>query len=185
MSSIGVLLKSALNITKVLTNIFKFKQQKKKKRNNSTYGLNCVAQIYQIQINDPLINALVEQWRLETHTFHLPCGECTVTLKDVAILLGLRIHGLPIIGSTNPNTIALEDMCKKLLGYRPGAYDIDESEIKSKWLTHILVGFLLILTLRQQTCSWIYTISARAHSNGEQEHFSGPWKILAIVGQSK
>ena len=31
----------------------------------------------------------------------------TITLEDVAILLGVRIHGVPVIGSTNPNTIAL------------------------------------------------------------------------------
>ena len=37
--------------------------------------------------------ALVDRWRLETHTFHLPCGEMTPTLQDVAYLLGLPIVG--------------------------------------------------------------------------------------------
>ena len=47
-------------------------------------------------------------WR---HTFYLPCRECIVTLEDAAILLGLRIYGLPVMGSTNPSTKVLQDMC--------------------------------------------------------------------------
>ena len=38
--------------------------------------------------------ALVDRWRPETHMFHLPCGEMTPTLQDVAYLLGLLIIGL-------------------------------------------------------------------------------------------
>ncbi|XP_027364596.1 serine/threonine-protein phosphatase 7 long form homolog [Abrus precatorius] len=36
----------------------------------------------------------------KTHTFHLPPGEYTITLQDVAILLGLRIDGRPVIAPT-------------------------------------------------------------------------------------
>ncbi|RYR07662.1 hypothetical protein Ahy_B05g075067 [Arachis hypogaea] len=46
--------------------------------------------------DNSLISALVERWRLETHTFHLPWGEVTITLQDVAYYLGLRLHGNPI-----------------------------------------------------------------------------------------
>ncbi|KAK5833470.1 hypothetical protein PVK06_017306 [Gossypium arboreum] len=38
-----------------------------------------------------LIFALVERWCPETCTFHFPCGECTITLEDVALQLGLPI----------------------------------------------------------------------------------------------
>ena len=46
-----------------------------------------------IQLDRSLLMALLDRWRLETHTFHLPCGEMTPTLQDVAYLLGLPIVG--------------------------------------------------------------------------------------------
>ncbi|XP_016704350.1 protein MAINTENANCE OF MERISTEMS-like [Gossypium hirsutum] len=45
-----------------------------------------------------LISALVQRWRSETHTFDFPCRECTVTLEDVALQLGLPIDGNDVTG---------------------------------------------------------------------------------------
>ena len=42
------------------------------------------------------LTSLVERWRPETHTFHLIIGEMTITLKDIAMILGLLIHRLLI-----------------------------------------------------------------------------------------
>nr|KYP37895.1 Serine/threonine protein phosphatase 7 long form isogeny [Cajanus cajan] len=47
-------------------------------------------------IDHQLILALVRRWRLETHIFHMTFRECTITLEDVSILLGLKVHGDPI-----------------------------------------------------------------------------------------
>ena len=45
------------------------------------------------RVNRALVTTLVEQWRIETHTFHLPLGKATVTLLDVAVLTRLPIEG--------------------------------------------------------------------------------------------
>nr|AAG46156.1 putative Mutator protein [Oryza sativa Japonica Group] len=50
--------------------------------------------------NAAALTALVDRWRPETHTFHLPCGELTVTLEDVAMILGLPIRGQAVTGDT-------------------------------------------------------------------------------------
>jgi hypothetical protein len=37
----------------------------------------------------PLITAFMDRWRPETHTFHFPVSEMTLSLVDVAMLGGL------------------------------------------------------------------------------------------------
>ena len=44
----------------------------------------------------PLLSALVDRWWPETHSFHLPCGEMTITLEDVAMILGLPLEGVAV-----------------------------------------------------------------------------------------
>ena len=54
-------------------------------------------------LNAPLVSALVDRWRPETHSFHLRTGEMTVTLEDVSLITGLAIDGRPLCMSTNSN----------------------------------------------------------------------------------
>nr|XP_029143761.1 uncharacterized protein LOC114924211 [Arachis hypogaea] len=49
-------------------------------------------------VDEPLLSAFIERWRPETHTFHMPFGECTITLQDVAYQLGLPIDREPVSG---------------------------------------------------------------------------------------
>jgi len=63
-------------------------------------GLDVVS--YQVRrglpkINPAAITALVD--RLETHSFHLPCGEMTVTLQDAQKILDLSIRGRAVTGT--------------------------------------------------------------------------------------
>ncbi|KAA8537955.1 hypothetical protein F0562_027464 [Nyssa sinensis] len=81
-----------------------------------------------IQLDWALITALIERWRVETHTFHLPVGECTITLQDVAILLGLLIDGAPVTGRDVASAVPMcQQLCLELLGITPAQSDLDGS----------------------------------------------------------
>ena len=66
------------------------------------FGVFCDSRAV-LQNDIGLISSLVERWRPETNSFHFPFGEMTITLEDVYMLLGLPVHGRPII---------LEDLTK-------------------------------------------------------------------------
>ncbi|XP_072084603.1 protein MAIN-LIKE 2-like [Arachis hypogaea] len=76
----------------------------------------------------------VDMWHPDTHTFHLPVGECAVTLEDVAVILGLLTDGLPVIGMTMSSFKALEAECLHQFGVSPRKSDYRGSCIKLTWL---------------------------------------------------
>ncbi|XP_028052077.1 serine/threonine-protein phosphatase 7 long form homolog [Camellia sinensis] len=106
-------------------------------------GFYGVYRIGHIRLDHPLITALVERWRTETHTFHFPTGEATVTLQDVSVLYGLRIDGQAITGPDPPLTrdqwIAL---CAELLGVAPIPADLHAGRVRVRWLSEQFQGHL-------------------------------------------
>jgi hypothetical protein len=73
--------------------------------------------------------ALVDRWRPETHMFHLTCGETTMTLQDVAMILGLPIDGHPVCGPMSPS--GWRDFVRPAIGIRPLDVPIDQKDKKS------------------------------------------------------
>jgi len=92
-------------------------------------GFIGVAQIGFIQLDWHLITALVERWRPETHTFHMPGGECTITLQDIAVQFGLPVDGEPVTGSLQHDW---KQICEDFLGVRP--LDLKGSRLSLPWL---------------------------------------------------
>ncbi|KAL0404836.1 UNVERIFIED_CONTAM: protein MAIN-LIKE 2 [Sesamum radiatum] len=94
-------------------------------------GFGYLRLIPAISLDNPLISALVERWRKETNTFHMTVGEMTVTLEDVAYLLGLRIDGEPVIGVTYTTC---DSVCVKYLGKAPDSGYTSGGMVKLSWL---------------------------------------------------
>ncbi|XP_058783887.1 protein MAIN-LIKE 1-like [Vicia villosa] len=55
-------------------------------------GMGDLCQVDYTTIHNGMLVAFVERWHLETSPFHLPHGEITITLDDVACLLHLPIR---------------------------------------------------------------------------------------------
>ncbi|GAU11333.1 hypothetical protein TSUD_343240 [Trifolium subterraneum] len=98
-------------------------------------GFGEVVKIRHCVLDQHLCTALVERWRPETHTFHLPSGECTVTLEDVSMLLNLKIDGAAVTGSTS-NNVLLE--YSHWLGFQPEEIRRDGNTIYISWLKKVL-----------------------------------------------
>ncbi|XP_052479594.1 protein MAIN-LIKE 2-like [Gossypium raimondii] len=82
------------------------------------------------KLDPTLISALVERWRLETHTFHLLYGKCTITLEDVALQLSLPVDGPVLTGSVV--VLSKVDLYKVMLGKVPNRFD--SGRISINWL---------------------------------------------------
>ncbi|XP_075087796.1 serine/threonine-protein phosphatase 7 long form homolog [Nicotiana tabacum] len=57
-------------------------------------GFYRIIEIGRFQFDWASIIAMIERWRSEAHTFHLPIGEATITLEDVEVLFGQPVDGI-------------------------------------------------------------------------------------------
>ncbi|QHO59411.1 uncharacterized protein DS421_3g98900 [Arachis hypogaea] len=90
-------------------------------------------------LDEPLVSAFVERWRPETHTFHLPFGECTVTLQDVAFQLGLPVDGEAVSGCLGEFETYMEggrpswEWFEDLFGERPPPNKVKQMTVNFTW----------------------------------------------------
>ncbi|KAK5819460.1 hypothetical protein PVK06_024461 [Gossypium arboreum] len=88
------------------------------------------------------ISALVERWKLETHTFHLLCVECIITLEDMTLQLDLLVDE-PVV--TRATIVpGKENLRVALLGKVLNKFD--GGRISMNWLAKIFEKFLLHAT---------------------------------------
>ncbi|XP_017639927.1 serine/threonine-protein phosphatase 7 long form homolog [Gossypium arboreum] len=83
-----------------------------------------------VQVGPKTNSALIERWRLEMHTLHLPCEECTITLEDVQLQLRLPVDVYAVTRSAQSADWGA--VCYELLGAIPD--NINGGPIEIGWL---------------------------------------------------
>ncbi|RVW84511.1 Serine/threonine-protein phosphatase 7 long form-like [Vitis vinifera] len=99
-------------------------------------GFYGVYRIGHITLDWGLITSLVERWRPETHTFHLPVGEMTITLQDVAVILGLR------------SAISTRWLCHQ---FSQPPVDLDDATLE-RYARAFILGLIVLAHLYRELC---------------------------------
>ncbi|MFQ6630086.1 hypothetical protein Gotur_008028 [Gossypium turneri] len=106
-------------------------------------GFSYVATIgWGCKLGPKLINALIERLRLETHTFHLPCKECTITLEDVQLQLRLSMDRSALTGSVQ--SVDWGAVCYDLLGaILDNIYGVERIRYARAYILEMTGGYLI------------------------------------------
>ncbi|QHN80621.1 uncharacterized protein DS421_20g679780 [Arachis hypogaea] len=112
-------------------------------------------------LDELLVSVFVERWHPETHTFHMPFGECTVTLQDVAFQLGLPVDGWADLFSELPPPNKVKQMTVHFIWFherfRVLSVDATEDTVRIYARTYIIM--LLSTQLfgdKSANQSWIF-----------------------------
>jgi hypothetical protein len=108
------------------------------KRHVGFLSLARLVSVHLPMMDSAVLTTLVDRWRLETHTFHHPCGVTMVMLQDVTMILGLPIDGAPVSGMVSP--VGWRDSVVAAIGLRLPDVTADQKDRKttsvhSGWLT--------------------------------------------------
>ncbi|KAG8478568.1 hypothetical protein CXB51_028345 [Gossypium anomalum] len=114
-------------------------------------GFESATLIQTFDLRYNLISALVEHWCPETHTFHLLCGECIVTLEDVALQLGLPINESAVTGVRTITEPAA--LCYSLLGVSPNDAESKFMSLRFSWLKANFEHLLINATKQKVMCA--------------------------------
>ncbi|RYR14438.1 hypothetical protein Ahy_B04g071017 [Arachis hypogaea] len=91
-------------------------------------------------LDEPLVSAFIERWHPETHTFHMPFRECTITLQDVAYQLGLPVNRKAISGFLTDFHLHIEggrpvwEWFQELFGKLPAPKKVKQFTVHFTWL---------------------------------------------------
>ncbi|KAL5154354.1 Serine/threonine-protein phosphatase 7 long form [Glycine soja] len=125
-------------------------------RQSGFYG---IMKMGYLKINLSLITALIERWRPETHTFHMRCGECTITLQDEGELQGSVVklswlaHHFSEINIHDGNVEYLQRFTRAwILKFIGGVLFVDKSSSKVSLSTYAW-GPAVLAYLYREMCS--------------------------------
>ncbi|KAI5016439.1 hypothetical protein ZWY2020_006290 [Hordeum vulgare] len=92
-------------------------------------------------VNHASLTARTGSWRPETHSFHLPFGEMTMTLEDMAMISGLPLNGNAVTGHVS--VVNWLEQVGLLIGVEPPPAlegNPGPSKVKHSWLKEVRGG---------------------------------------------
>ncbi|RYR14041.1 hypothetical protein Ahy_B04g070710 isoform B [Arachis hypogaea] len=140
-------------------------------------------------VDEPLLSAFIERWCPETHTFHMPFGECTITLQDVAYQLGLPIDGEPVSGCLNEFENLMENVTDETVRIYARAYilmllssqlfaDKNANRVHLRWLPYLAsLDNLGRYSWGSAVLAWLYRCLCRG-TNRNAVNLAGPLQLL-------
>ncbi|KAI4972147.1 hypothetical protein ZWY2020_003072 [Hordeum vulgare] len=92
-------------------------------------------------VNHGALTALTGRWRHETHSFHLPFGEMTMTLEDMAMISGLPLNDNAV--TSHVSVFNWRERVGLLIGVEPSPSlegKPDPPKVKHSWLKEVRGG---------------------------------------------
>ncbi|RYQ88327.1 hypothetical protein Ahy_B09g095585 isoform G [Arachis hypogaea] len=135
-------------------------------------------------LDEPLVSAFIERWWPETHTFHMPFKECTITLQDVAYQLRLPVDGfheqfrvLPADASEETVRIYARAYIMMLLSTQL-FMDKSANRVHLRWLPFVArLDDMGSYSWGAAALAWLYRCMCRV-ANRNVTNLAGPLQLL-------